>query len=113
MKNIFLPKDIKSGMLLIKETSPKNSIDTSFACTVTYKIGFGYFGPGGTGGEENRAHNQQYCLISVATDGMVFPIGFTKDCVADYLNKDEAGYRPLTRDEFVRIVDSNTEQLFY
>jgi hypothetical protein len=108
MKNIFLPKDIKEGLIIIKETSPKGCKNLGFACSVSYKIGFGYFDK-----QSDKGSKQQYCFISIFTDGMVSPIGFTKEDVAEYLNKDNHGYRTLTIEECISLIEYSKSQLFY
>jgi len=112
MKNIWTPKDIEAGMLIIRESSPKKSTNLSFATTVTYKIGFGHFGEKGKS-EKGYDTDQQYCKIAVFTDGLVYPVGFTKQDLCDALNKDEIGYRPLTIDEAISLLEHSKSQLFY
>lgn len=105
MKNIWLPKDIEAGLFIIRESSPKKSKDLGFAKTVVFKIGF-------VNVLENDISVQKYCKISVLTDGFVAAIGNTKEEFANYLNDDKSGYRPLTKEEMIDLLNSS-EQGFY
>ena len=112
MKNIWTEKDICTGMYIIRESSPKNSGNLPFARTVCYKIGYGYFEKEGLS-EKGYKTKQQYCLISMLTDGMVCPIGFTNKDVAKYFNETyDNGYRPLSKEEYIKLINS-TNQGFY
>ena len=99
MKNIFKPADIQGGMYIIRETSPKDSKNLGFAATVAFKIGW------------NAHVNGEYGLISHFTDGMYMKYG-TKEELCEKLNNDVAGYRPLTKQEYLKIL-KNTDQGFY
>ena len=112
MKNIFTEQDITAGMLIIKETSPRGSSDLSFARTVTYKIGFGHFGKSIVPEGKSYKTDQEYCLISVLTDGMVIPCGHTKEQMAEKLNVDSAGYRPLTKEEYIAMINSSNQGFY-
>lgn len=100
MKNIWKTEDITAGLYIIRESSPKNSPHIGFARTVTFKIGF------------SRTNEEKpYGKISCMCDGWYCPIG-TKEQVAEYLNNDEYGYRPLTKEEFIKMINSS-DQGFY
>lgn len=103
MKFFWEEEDIKPGRFIIcasvKEDAsnyPKNR----YAATVVYQIGW-----------QSTKEGNTYGKTSVATDGMWCPIG-TKQEVADKLNADPRGYRPLSRQEFNRIF-KHTDQGFF
>ena len=56
--------------------------------------------------------DKQYCLISLLTDGYVSPVAYTKQGLCDHLNNDDFGYRPLTKEELHKMIDS-LQQGFY
>lgn len=97
MRNNWEEKDIKPGRYIIRESSPVNSEDISFASSVTYKIGF--VRPGRSQFDKTvlKLFGKSYALISI-TDGMTFPYK-TMGSLVDRLNTDDYGYRPLTQEE--------------
>lgn len=99
MKNIWKVEDITAGLFIIKESSTKKAKDLSFARTVTFKIGW-----------ENEK-GSPYGLINIMTDGWYYRIG-DKKALVDHLNKDEYGYRPLTKKEMFEMLESS-DQGFY
>lgn len=108
MKNIWRPENIVAGLLIIRESSSKHPtkpsgvavpVDLGFARTVTYKIGW------------THSKEEPYGLISVLTDGMYIPIG-TKEQMCEHFNNDEYGYRPLTKEEMFKMLESS-DQGFY
>jgi len=110
MKNIWAPKDVTAGLFIIRESSPKHPtkkgnssvpvpVNIGFARTVTYKIGFG------------QDKKKPYGLISVMTDGWYHDVG-TAEELCDKLNNDEYGYRPLTKEEMFKMLESS-DQGFY
>ncbi len=101
MKNLFTEKDIQAGLYIVRETSPKGSKDLSFKCTVAFKIGW-----------DAKADGGDYGFISIFTDGMYCGVAKNKAEMAAYLNEDQHGYRPLTKAEFIELINS-TEQGFY
>jgi len=82
-------KDIKCGMYIIRNSSPINSNDYSFAMTVLYKIGF-------------DTHNDDICKISL-TDGMVMRYKHKKFLMKE-LNEDKFGYRILNKFEVAELL---------
>jgi hypothetical protein len=101
MKNIWTEKDIEAGLYIIRESSPKGSANLSFARTVVFKIGFSF-----------SKGIPKYGKISCLTDGLFCPLGETTKDIADQLNADEIGYRPLTKEEYIKLIE-NTNQGFY
>ena len=106
MKNkiIWSANDIEKqhGILIIRESSPLGSTDIKFARTVTYKIGF----------SNQVSEKTRYGKISIFTDGWFCPIANTAQEFADYLNNDEYGYRPLTKNEALLLLNDAESQLF-
>lgn len=100
IKFIWELSDIVSGIYFIRQTSPIDSKDLSFACTVSFKLGFLHDGS-----------EQPWVLISVLTDGMVYAKMANKEDVLNMLNNDEHGYRPLTKSEYMAMLES-TDQGF-
>jgi hypothetical protein len=98
MKYFWEERDIEAGLFIIRESSPVGSENLRFAATVSFKIGF-----------INNPEVDKYCTISFLTDGWVYPIGATKQEVADYLNSDRYGYRVMTKEEVFNILNSSTQ----
>lgn len=101
MKNIWKEEDIKAGLLIIRESSPKDSENLSFAATVCFKIGY------------DNSHLKKYGKISFLTDGWYCPLTETKAEYAKWLNEDCFGYRPLTIEETIKLLFHKKSQLFY
>lgn len=99
MKYIWEEKDIEAGRFIIKNTAdhPISKGDIAFARTVTQKIGF------------NGASGKNYGISYPFTDGMYLAIGTKKDIVT-MLNKDE-GYRPLTKEEAIIMINDMRQSL--
>ena len=100
MKNLFTAEELKAGMLLVKNDAGRPFKDLGYARTVTYKIGHSY------------DSNLKYGLSSVLTDGFYVGIANSLDELAEYLNKDEGGYRPLTKEELFQLVDYSTQGFY-
>ncbi len=98
LKYIWEEKDIICGTYIIKETSPKGSDNLNFARTVTYKIGF-----------DNNDKEKPVNKISCLTDGWVCPIAKDEKEFAEYLNNDEHGFRPLTKEEYLAMINSTNQ----
>lgn len=91
--------DIKVGRYIIKESSTFGSTDISFAASVTYKIGFL---------TSRWGERERYVRIAI-TDGMTSK-GYTQQKLADILNENEAGFRPLTQSELIDIISHLEKQ---
>ena len=106
MKNIWKESDLISGLYIVRESSPKGSTDLGFKRTVCFKLGFcsqietGLYGDKGSWG-----------YISFLTDGWYCHLG-SKEAVLKVLNEDEYGFRPLTKEEYIELINS-TNQGFY
>jgi len=100
MKTIFTEKEIECGMFIIRNSSLKKSNDLSFARTVTFKIGF------------SHESEKKYGICNFLTDGFYVGIAKDKKDLCEWLNNDEIGYRPLTKDEVIEMIKS-TNQGFY
>jgi len=100
MKTIFTKNEISVGMFIIKNSAKKTLKDLSFATTVTFKIGF------------SNTDKFKYGMCNILTDGWYCGLANTLDELCEYLNKDEDGFRPLTKDEFTLMLNS-TNQGFY
>jgi len=100
MKNIWTAKEIEAqhGHLIIRNDASKPFKDLGFARTVVFKIGFG---------------KMKYGLCNILTDGWYHDVADAAQEFADHLNADERGYRPLTKDEFLQLVDDGAKQIFY
>lgn len=100
MKNIFTEHELKCGMFIIKNNVGKPLEDLRFSRTVAFKVGF------------SHGSVKKYGLSSFLTDGFYSPISDSLKGLADYLNNDEEGYRPLTKDELIELIVSS-DQGFY
>lgn len=100
MKHIWTTEEIitQHGKLIIRNNISKPFKNLAFARTVVFKIGFSKL---------------RYGLCSILTDGFYCDVANTPQEFVDYLNSDEIGYRPLTKDEFLQLVDDGEKQLFY
>lgn len=98
MRIFWEEKDIEAGLYIIRNTSPLNSTDLRFARTVTFKIGY-----------DNCNLKSKYGKMECLTDGWYYPIGNTKQSVADHLNADKHGYRKLTKEEYISMVNSSNQ----
>ena len=95
MKQIFETNDLKVGMFLINNSAGESLTDLSFALTVVFKIGF------------SHDSKLKYGLCSVLTDGFYVGIANSLDKLADYLNNEKgSGYRLLTKEELLLLVNS-------
>ncbi len=99
MRSIWTESDIDAGVYIIRDDSKKNSSDMAFARTVVWKIGY------------SDASPKEWGKISVLTDGCYIPIAKDRAEFAEFLNKDLRGYRPITKQEYMRLLES-TEQGF-
>jgi hypothetical protein len=99
MKNIWNKEEIQNqhGHIIIKNSVSKPFKDLGYARTVTFKIGFG---------------KMKYGLCNILTDGWYHDVCNTAEEFAEFLNKDEIGYRPITKEEFIELLLS-TNQNFY
>lgn len=88
-----------NGLYIVRNSYPVGSENYGFGRSVTYKVGWDLLY-----GELNVNHG----LIANLTDGMFHRIGTCQD-VADYLNKDEYGYRPLTKKEYINFINSSNQ----
>ena len=102
MKNIFTESELKCGMFLIRNDASRPFKNVGFATTVVFKVGF----------EMNPKDDKKYGLISVLTDGRYCPIAKDLKELAEYLNKDERGYRPITKDEFIELLNSSNQGFY-
>lgn len=93
MMQIFKEEDIEAGMFVINNTSALNSEAYSFAESVSWKICF-----------KKTKNGNKYYLASVR-DGMLL-FGVSKKKLCKILNK-KAGYRRLTKDEFLTQLNSS------
>ena len=93
-KYLWAPEDIKAGRYIIRESSPQNNDNIRFACSVAYKIGF-TFSP--DPGKPNT-----FALVSI-TDGLISSIG-SKQEMADELNNDKFGFRPLKQKDLLQCI---------
>lgn len=100
MKNLFTEEELECGMFLVKNNAGKPFKDLGFARTVTFKTGFSHDG------------EKKYGLSSVLTDGFYVGVANSLKELAEYLNEDEQGYRPLTKEELFQLV-SSSNQGFY
>lgn len=98
MKFIWEEKDIEVGLYIIRNAASDPIRDIGFAHTVVFKIGF----------IESQTE-KRYCKIAVMTDGWICPIADTKADVAEKLNNDQHGYRPLKKSEFVLLMNQTAQ----
>lgn len=92
-KTIFEPSDFDGGgQMIIRNSSSIGSKDIGFAASVAYKIGWLAF----------KSGDSRYCMISLA-DGMTSKPRSLKD-LCEYLNNDQCGFRPLTKEEAAAII---------
>ncbi len=102
MKNIWTEKELECGMFIIRNDAGKIPFkDADFARTVVFKIGF------------SMGSDKKYGKISILTDGAYFGLRPTLKELADYLNEDERGYRPLTREELINLLKSSDQGFYY
>jgi hypothetical protein len=93
-KTIFEPSDFEGGgQMIIRNSSPVGSKNISFAASVAYKIGWLAF---------ERSKKGRLVMISL-TDGMISKPRSEKE-MCEYLNYDECGFRPLTKEETADII---------
>lgn len=89
-------KDIECGLYVIKNSSTLGTTDLSFACTVSFKVGF------------NVGGDKSYGLISMLTDGMFMKVGDgSKEAIVKYLNDDD--FRPLRKSEYISLINSTKQ----
>lgn len=100
MKNLFTEQELQCGMFLVKNNAGKPFKELGFARTVTFKVGFSNDG------------ELKYGLSSVLTDGFYVGVANSLKDLATYLNNDEQGYRPLTKDELFQLVNSSTQGFY-
>lgn len=102
MKNLFTGEELECGMFIIKNSAGRPFEDLAYARTVTYKIGF----------SPNRKDEDHYGLCSVMTDGFYANVSKSLKGLAEHLNKDEHGYRPLTKEELFQLVNSSNQGFY-
>lgn len=89
-------KDIECGLYVIKNSSSLCTTDLSFACTVSFKVGF------------NVGGDKSYGLISMLTDGMFMKVGDgSKNAIVKYFNEEE--FRPLRKSEYITLINSTKQ----
>lgn len=100
MKNIWTAKEIEAqhGHIIIRNSASKPFKDLAYARTVVFKIGFA---------------KKKYGLCNLLTDGWYHDVADTSQEFADHLNNDDIGYRPITKEEFVELVEASAKQIFY
>lgn len=93
MKILFEEKDFTGcGQMIIRNSFKPHSNDYAFGITVAYKVGW-------------LVANKDILLISLA-DGMVKAFE-SVNALCKYLNEDEFGYRPMTKEEIHSILVSH------
>jgi hypothetical protein len=102
MKYIFEEKDIEACLYVICQTAQDIFKNPSFAATVVYKIGFC------NSPELEEATKGNLGSISCLTDGWYRHIGGKKE-VCEWLNNDPRGFRPLTKEEYIFLVNSSNQ----
>lgn len=90
---IWKAEDIIAGLWLIRNSSTNVKEDPGFASTVTFVISWRMDGPG-----------NQYGLTNQLTDGMFLDYG-SKAQMAKKLNEDEFGYRAITKEEVMILIE--------
>jgi hypothetical protein len=98
MKKIFKfeVKDFEGcGQMVIRNSFPENSKDYSFGATVSYKIGWM---------SSARSVGNIIMLVSLA-DGMCLRFD-SEQALCDHLNNDSEGYRPMSKVEIARIMET-------
>ena len=92
-RKVWEEKDIVCGKFLSRIGNPLNR-------TIAFKIIWDH-------GDETTTFENRYGLCNFLTDGWLHFVG-TKQDLVDYLNKDERGFRQLTKPEVLRMIqDSN------
>lgn len=98
MRKQWTEGDIFGGLYIIRESSPFGSTNLRYAATVIFKIGY-----------DNKNLEERWNMQSCLTDGWVCPIGNTKQDVVNQLNLGEPGYRKLTKEEYIAVVNSSDQ----
>lgn len=93
MRKLWTAADIIGGAFIVRESSPLGATNLGFKRTVTFKIGFSF-----------DTQRSDYGLCNALTDGFYKAMG-SKEQLAEYLNKDEYGYRSLTKPEFLEMAE--------
>ena len=98
-RNIWEVEDIKCGKFICRESWSEDSKDIGGLCSVTYKLGW-LCNKGGS--------SASMCKVAI-TDGLILDLRESrlderdaKQVMADYLNNDVEGYRPLTDKQVMR-----------
>lgn len=92
-KFIFELSDFEGGgQMVVRQTASRDCQDVSFLASVSYKVGWASAGAG-----KNLA-----ILVSL-TDGMCCRFA-SLDLLVKHLNKDAAGYRPMTKTEITQVM---------
>ena len=100
MKNIFTPEELVMGMFIVRNDVKKPFESLAHARTLTFKVVF------------NVSESGSHGICNVLTDGCYMKISDNAKDFCDYLNDGEIGYRPLTKDELILLIN-NTNQGFY
>ena len=101
MKTIFDKNKVSlEGLFIIKETASKPiTKNLDFAKTATFKICYSH-------------KTNEYTLCNILTDGLLIGHYENEDVLIEYLNKDDKGFRPLTKEEMLEML-ADTKQGFY
>lgn len=100
MRTVFTEKEIECGMFIIKNSSPKKTKDLPFAKTVAFKIGFSHYG------------DLKYGLCNFLTDGFYVGVAKDKKELCEHLNNDDVGYRPMTKEEVIQIINYSNQGFY-
>ncbi len=106
MRKHWKEEDIIPGTYIIRVSCPEHLVNerVSFACTVTFKIGWDML--------DYSTVGNNYSLISCFTDGLVLrPDRQSKQALANQLNYDRQGYRLLTKAEYMKMAEHVTQGL--
>jgi hypothetical protein len=100
MKNIFTEEQLKTGMFIIRNDAGRPITDQSFARTVTFKIIY------------RHTAEKPHGMCSVLTDGFTYGVANDRKELAEYLNNDDIGFRPLEREEMIELIKTNTQNFY-
>jgi hypothetical protein len=100
MKNIFTKEEIRLGMALIRNDVGKPIIDNDFARTVTMKVSHSV--------DNGKV---RYGVSFPLSCGLYAQLG-SMDDVLEYINEDRFGYRPITKEEYIQLVESSNQNFY-